>query len=113
MCINGGAANKTFRQVERDVTALVHPIDNTTDFSDDFRADSVTGKNEDFFVGWHGLYSQCLLIDEIEARVSHESRRASSFISPLKKALMAGFHPLANHNVLKTASPSFETMTTI
>jgi len=33
--------------------------------------------------------------------------------SPLKKALMAGFHPLANHNVLKTASPSFETMTTI
>jgi hypothetical protein len=34
-------------------------------------------------------------------------------ISPLKKALMPGFHPLANHNVPKAVSSSFGMMKTI
>jgi len=54
------------------------------------------------------------LAPELVARNSIGYASAAQLLnSPLKKALMAGFHPLANHNVLKTASPSFETMTTI
>ena len=35
------------------------------------------------------------------------------FISPLKKALLTGFHSTAKHNATKAVSPSSETMRTI
>ena len=35
------------------------------------------------------------------------------YISPLKKALLTGFHSTAKHNATKAVSPSSETMRTI
>ena len=36
-----------------------------------------------------------------------------AFSSPLKKALLTGFHSTAKHNATKAVSPSSETMRTI
>ena len=38
---------------------------------------------------------------------------AKPFSSPLKKALLTGFHSTAKHNATKAVSPSSETMRTI
>ena len=41
------------------------------------------------------------------------SHPARSLSSPLKKALLTGFHSTAKHNATKAVSPSSETMRTI
>ena len=52
-------------------------------------------------LGWFGL--QSVQADEHEYKPS----------SPLKKALLTGFHSTAKHNATKAVSPSSETMRTI
>ena len=55
-----------------------------------------------------------LLIARLE-RGEHPQDVASAMgvSSPLKKALLTGFHSMAKHNATKAVSPSSETMRTI
>ena len=48
-----------------------------------------------------------------EVGILQSGNFSSAFISPLKKALLTGFHSTAKHNATKAVSPSSETMRTI
>ena len=53
-----------------------------------------------------------MALSQPEQRVG-ETRSFSELSSPLKKALLTGFHSTAKHIAAKAVSPSSETMRTI
>ena len=67
-----------------------------------------------------GAGSRTVVYEAIKARTLKARKRGKRTIilsedlsSPLKKALLTGFHSTAKHNATKAVSPSSETMRTI
>ena len=84
---------------------LALPIDPVKDLAP---APDGTPASKDF---GHLLVSECFIPHIVYSTTF--GYRTDKFNSPLKKALLTGFHSTAKHNATKAVSPSSETMRTI
>ena len=68
--------------------------------------------------GWLITLAATILLEQLVRgwkwrQILFDLKPVSSVSSPLKKALLTGFHSTAKHNATKAVSPSSETMRTI
>ena len=93
----------------------VEQDENVIDYMPEDIARRVTiGDIWDSLDGFERKFNRIVLFDVLEHFSYFEGRRLLARLSsPLKKALLTGFHSTAKHNATKAVSPSSETMRTI